>query len=249
MTGGRSSERADGGGGRVSVTERAIQRVKDMIATGALVPGQRLPTERQFAAALGLSRSSMREAIRALTVLGVLESRHGAGVYVTALSPRDLLETFGVVAEMSRGQTLLQLVQVRRILEPSATATAAARITPETLDLLRAEMAAMERGGTAEEIVGHDLEFHRLIVDAAGNQVLSAILGGLSTRTFRARVWRGYHGQGVFERTFLEHGRIYRALAERDPEAAGTAAAIHVASVEDWLRTGAEIGGENPAPA
>lgn len=228
----------------MTVTERAIQHIKHMIAEGSLVPGQRLPTEREFAVALGLSRSSMREAIRALTALGVLESRHGAGVYVTALEPRDLLETFGVVAEISRGDTLLQLVQVRRILEPSATATAAARISPEALARLRAEMAAMERGGAAEEIVGHDLEFHRVIVEAAGNQVLSAILDGLSTRTFRARVWRGYHEEGVFERTFMEHERIYRALAERDPEAAGTAAAIHVAAVEDWLRARAELGSE-----
>jgi GntR family transcriptional regulator, transcriptional repressor for pyruvate dehydrogenase complex len=226
---------------RTTVTERAIQRIKDMIAGGQLLPGQRLPTEREFAADLGLSRSSMREAIRALTVLGVLEARHGAGVYVTALEPRDLLDTFGVVAEISRGENLLHLVQVRKILEPAATATAAARIGDEALDRVRAEMTAMEKGSSAEEIVGHDLEFHRIIVESAGNPVLSAILDGLSSRTFRARVWRGYREEGVFERTFAEHDRIYRALAERDPEGARTASAIHIAAVEDWLRTQAEL--------
>ncbi|MEZ0071969.1 FadR/GntR family transcriptional regulator [Planotetraspora sp. GP83] len=234
-------EEPESSGARTTVTERAMQRIKDMISDGLLVPGQRLPTEREFAADLGLSRSSMREAIRALTVLGVLEARHGAGVYVTSLEPRDLLDTFGVVAEISRGDTLLHLVQVRKILEPAATATAAARIDDEILALLRAEMTAMEQGGSAEEIVGHDLEFHRLIVEAAANPVLSAILDGLSSRTFRARVWRGYRVEGVFERTFQEHDRIYRALAERDPESARTAAAIHVTAVEDWLRTQAEM--------
>ncbi|GAA0358459.1 FadR/GntR family transcriptional regulator [Microbispora corallina] len=229
-------------GARTTVTERAMRRIMDMISGGALLPGQRLPTEREFAADLGLSRSSMREAIRALTVLGVLESRHGAGVYVTALEPRDLLDTFGVVAEISRGDTLLHLVQVRKILEPAATATAAARIDDEVLARLRAEMTAMEQGGTAEEIVSHDLEFHRLIIEAAGNPVLSAILDGLSSRTFRARVWRGYRVEGVFERTFAEHDRIYRSLVERDPESARTAAAIHVAAVEDWLGTQADLG-------
>jgi GntR family transcriptional regulator, transcriptional repressor for pyruvate dehydrogenase complex len=223
--------------GRTTVTERAIQRIKDMISDGRLMPGQRLPTEREFAADLGLSRSSMREAIRALTVLGVLEARHGAGVYVTALEPRDLLDTFGVVAEISRGENLLHLVQVRKILEPAAAATAAARIGDDALERIRAEMVAMEQGGSAEEIVGHDLEFHRIIVESAGNPVLSAILDGLSSRTFRARVWRGYREEGVFERTFSEHDRIYRALAERDPEGARTASAIHIAAVEDWLRT------------
>ncbi|WP_433335869.1 FadR/GntR family transcriptional regulator [Spirillospora sp. CA-294931] len=225
---------------RTTVTERAIEQIKAKLASGELVPGQRLPTERDLAAELGLSRSSMREAIRALTVLGVLEARHGAGVYVTQLEPSDLLETFGAVAEISRGQTLLHLVQVRKILEPAAASTAAARITEDGLALLRAEMRAMERGTTSEEIVGHDMEFHRLITEAAGNPVLSAILGGLNNRTFRARVWRGYQEENVFARTFREHEAIYRALADRDPEAARIAAAVHIGAVEGWARTQAE---------
>lgn len=221
---------------RTTVTERAIEEIKAKIAKGELEPGQRLPTERDLAAELGLSRSSMREAIRALTVLGVLEARHGAGIYVTRLEPGGLLETFGVVAEMSRGATLLHLVQVRKILEPAAAATAAARISEEGLARLRAEMRAMERGTTAEEIVGHDMEFHRIVTEAAGNPVLSAILTGLNSRTFRARVWRGYREEGVFQQTFAEHDQIYRALAERAPDDARVAAALHVGAVEDWAR-------------
>src|ERR1051325_4329908 len=219
---------------RQSVTERAIADIKAKIAAGELEPGQRLPTERDLAADLGLSRSSMREAIKALTVLGVLEVRHGAGVYVTSLEAGGLLENLGVVAEVSRGETLVHLVQVRKILEPAAVAVAAARITPEQLAQLRAEMAAMERGTSAEEIVEHDMEFHRIINEAAGNPVLSALLSGLSSRTFRARVWRGYDEGGVFPRTFAEHERIYRALVDRDPENARLAAAVHIGAVEDW---------------
>lgn len=221
---------------RTTVTQRAIKEIKAKIAAGELEAGQRLPTERDLAADLGLSRSSMREAIRALTVMGVLEARHGAGIYVTRLEPGDLLETFGVVAEISRGPTLLHLVQVRKILEPAAAAAAAARIDDGGLARLRAETAAMERGGTAEEIVGHDLEFHRIITEAAANPVLAAILEGLNSRTFRARVWRGYREEGVFPRTFREHDQIYRALSERDPDGARIAAAVHIGAVEDWAR-------------
>lgn len=220
---------------RVTVTARAIERIKAMLASGELVPGQRLPTERVLAAELGLSRSSMREAIRALTVMGVLEARHGAGIYVTRLEPGDLLETFGVVAEVSRGETLLHLVQVRKILEPTAAATAAARLDDEDLARLRTEMEAMRAGDTSEEIVGHDLEFHRIITEAAGNPVLGAILEALNGRTFRARVWRGYADEKVFPQTFAEHDRIYAALEGRDPEAARLAAAVHIGAVEDWL--------------
>jgi DNA-binding FadR family transcriptional regulator len=221
---------------KITVTGRAIQEIKAKIAAGDLVPGQRLPTEREFAAELGLSRSSMREAIRALTVLGVLEARHGAGVYVTQLEPDDLMDTFGMVAEMSRGETLLHLIQVRKILEPAAAATAAARIDERGLTLLRAEMTAMERGGTPEEIIGHDMEFHRIITRAAGNPVLSAVLSGLNGRTFRARVWRGTRQAGAFPQTFHEHEQIYRALVERDPDGARIATAVHIGAVEDWAR-------------
>jgi GntR family transcriptional regulator, transcriptional repressor for pyruvate dehydrogenase complex len=221
---------------RTTVTQRAIEAIKAKIAAGELAPGQRLPTERDLAAELGLSRSSMREAIRALTAMGVLETRHGAGIYMTRLEPGDLLETFGVVAEISRGVNLLHLVQVRKILEPAAAAAAAARIDDEGLARLRAEMAAMERGTTAEQIVGHDLEFHRIITEAAANPVLSAILGGLNSRTFRARVWRGHREEGVFPSTFHEHDRIYLALTERDPDGARIAAAAHIGAVEDWAR-------------
>ncbi|MEV5710244.1 FadR/GntR family transcriptional regulator [Actinoallomurus sp. NPDC052274] len=227
---------ADDAGARTTVTQRAIDEIKTRIAMGEFAPGQRLPTERDLAADLGLSRSSMREAIRALTVMGVLEARHGAGIYVTRLEPGDLLETFGVVAEISRGDTLLHLVQVRKILEPAAAAAAAARIDEAGLARLRAEMTAMERGTTAEEIVGHDLEFHRVITEAAGNPVLGAILDGLNSRTFRARVWRGHREEGVFPRTYHEHDAIYRALAERDPDGARVAAAVHIGAVEEWAR-------------
>ncbi|MGC3003596.1 FadR/GntR family transcriptional regulator, partial [Streptomyces sp. G35A] len=200
-----------------TVTQRAMERITAMIREGLLEPGDRLPTEREFAARLGISRSSMREAIRALTVLGVLEARHGSGVYVTRLETGDLLETFGVVADLSRGPRLAELLEVRRALESTATALAAARITPERLAEVGGHLAAMEATDDPEEILAHDLAFHRAIAAAAGNETMAAILEGLSSRTFRARVKRGHQEEGAFERTRREHAAIHRALAARDP--------------------------------
>jgi DNA-binding FadR family transcriptional regulator len=221
---------------RGTVTQHAIERIKAMIADGLLEPGQRLPTERDLAVRLGLSRSSMREAIRALTVLGVLEARHGSGVYVTQLRAGDLLETFGVVADLSRGPRLAELLEVRRVLESAATALAAARITAEQLAQVGRHVAAMEATDDPEEVLAHDLAFHRAIAAASGNETLAALLDGLSSRTFRARVHRGRHEEGAFARTRREHAAIHRALAARDPEAARAAAAAHVGEVEAWLR-------------
>ncbi|WP_233515454.1 FadR/GntR family transcriptional regulator [Marinitenerispora sediminis] len=222
--------------GRTSVTQRAIERIKAMIAEGALRPGQRLPTERELSAELGLSRSSMREAIRALTTLGVLEARHGAGVYVTALRPADLLETFGVLAEISRGETLVEVLQVRRMLEPAATALAAARVDDERLARIGALLADLTDGGSLERAVAADLAFHQAIVETTGNATLAAVNAGLSSHTFRSRVWRGHQRAGLTGRLREDHERIYRALAARDPAAAQAAATVHVLEVENWLR-------------
>ena len=220
-----------------TVTQRAIDQIKAMIGEGRLEPGARLPTERDLASQLGISRSSMREAIRALTVLGVLEARHGSGIYVTQLEAGDLLETFGVVADLSRGPGLVELLEVRRILESTATALAAARITTDQLAEVEKHLTAMNATDDPEEILSHDLAFHRAIGVAAGNDTMAAILEGLSSRTFRARVWRGYQEEGAFERTRREHAAIHRALVARDPETARAAAAAHVGEVEQWLRT------------
>ncbi|MFF9486260.1 FadR/GntR family transcriptional regulator [Streptomyces sp. NPDC014676] len=219
-----------------TVTQRAIERITAMIREGELEPGERLPTERELAVRLGISRSSMREAIRALTVLGVVEARHGSGIYVTRLEAGDLLETFGVVADLSRGRQLVELLEVRRVLESHATALAAARITPDRLAEVGKHLAAMNATDDPEEILAHDLAFHREIAAAAGNGTTAAILESLSSRTFRARVRRGYQEEGAFARTRREHAAIHRALAARDPEAARAAAAAHVGAVEEWLR-------------
>ncbi|MER6619153.1 MULTISPECIES: FCD domain-containing protein [unclassified Streptomyces] len=221
---------------RGTVTQRAIERITAMIREGELEPGERLPTERELAVRLGISRSSMREAVRALTVLGVVEARHGSGIYVTRLEAGDLLETFGVVADLSRGRQLVELLEVRRVLESNATALAAARITPDRLAEVEKHLAAMNATDDPEEILAHDLAFHREIAAAAGNGTTAAILESLSSRTFRARVRRGYQEEDAFARTRREHAAIHRALAARDPEAARAAAAAHVGAVEEWLR-------------
>ncbi|MDG9718964.1 FadR/GntR family transcriptional regulator [Streptomyces sp. DH24] len=213
-----------------------MERVKAMIADGTLQPGQRLPAERDLAAQLGISRGSVREAVRALTVLGVLEARHGSGIYVTRLGAVDLLATFGVMAGLSRGPRLLEMLQVRRVLESAAAALAAARITPDELAELEGHLAAMCATDDPDEVLAHDLAFHRTITAAAGNETLAALLEGLSSRTVRARVRRGRQEEGAIGRTRREHAAVLRALAARDPEAARAAAAAHVGAVEEWLR-------------
>ncbi|MFF3342210.1 FadR/GntR family transcriptional regulator [Streptomyces flavidovirens] len=221
----------------MAVTDEAIEKIKEMIVSGALRPGDRLPKESELAAELGLSRNSLREAVRALSLIRILDVRQGDGTYVTSLDPQLLLEAMSFVVDFHRDDTVLEFLAVRRILEPAATAMAAARLGEAELDELGAQLDALGSHPSVEELVASDLEFHRRIVQGSGNSVLCSLLDGLSGPTTRARVWRGLTQEDAVSRTLHEHRAILAALRDRDAEAAGSWATVHIASVEQWLRS------------
>jgi GntR family transcriptional regulator, transcriptional repressor for pyruvate dehydrogenase complex len=222
----------------MSLTDKAIARIRELILTGELRPGSRLPPEQQLAAELGLGRNLMREAVKALVVANVLEVRRGTGTYVTSLEPELLLEGVGVAVELLQGHTLLELTEVRRLFEPVATGLAAERITPDQLDAVRGHLEAMRGARDDVELLNqHDAAFHRAVLVATGNRTLSMLLDGVSSQTLRARVWRGLVDDNAAGRTLAEHEAIYAALAARDRALAHAAALLHVATTETWLRT------------
>lgn len=221
----------------MTVTDEAIEKIKGMIVSGALRPGDRLPKESELAAELGLSRNSLREAVRALSLIRILDVRQGDGTYVTSLDPTLLLEAMSFVVDFHRDDTVLEFLAVRRILEPAATAMAAGRIEEEELDALEARLNALGPSPSVEDLVACDLEFHRGIVAATGNSVLCSLLEGLSGPTTRARVWRGLTQKDAVVRTLAEHRAILGALRDGDAEAARAWATVHIASVEQWLRS------------
>ncbi|MGA8113661.1 MAG: FadR/GntR family transcriptional regulator [Actinocatenispora sp.] len=230
----------------MSVTDEAILKIKDLILSGHLRPGDRVPREAELAGQLGISRNTLREAVRALTVLGVLDVRQGDGTYVSSLEPRQLLGVMGFVVDLLHDRTVLELMQVRRMLEPPATALAASRITDEQLAELGELMSQMRKAGTSEELVTVDAQFHDAIIQATGNTVLVSVLRGLSGSTVRARIWHGIAREGATEQTHAGHEAIYQALASHDPPLAHAAALNHVAFSESWLREA--VGVDSPEP-
>ena len=221
-----------------SVTEEAITRIRERIASGSWGPGTKLPREADLAAELGLSRNSLREAVRALSLVRVLEVRQGDGTYVSSLEPDLLLgDPTRFAAPLLRGRTVLELFEVRRLLEPAAASLAALRIDDEGKAALQRELDRMhEAGDRVEDLVEADAAFHDVIGQAAGNGVLRSLLESLSSRTVRARIWHGVADRDALELARAEHRRIYDAIVEGDPELARAATAIHIASNEHWLR-------------
>jgi GntR family transcriptional repressor for pyruvate dehydrogenase complex len=217
-------------------TETAIARIRDLIVAGELAPGSRLPPEHELAAQLGLSRNTAREAVRALVTARVLDVRRGDGTYVTSLSPGLLLEGIGSAVELMRDDGALEVLEVRRYLEPAATALAAGRIDQDGLRALAASIQRMREAADDEQFVAHDAEFHARVAEASGNGTLASLLAGLSSRTMRVRVLRAMSDAEALRRTIDQHEGIYAALAAGDPNLAQAMAVQHVITTEAWLR-------------
>lgn len=216
--------------------DQGIEHIRDLIVRGVLQPGSQLPPEQELADMLGCSRNTTREAVRSLVMAKVLDVRRGDGTYVTSLEPQLLLEGIGFAVDLIRDEHLLELWEIRRDLEPAATASAALRLTDDELDHLGDILEHM--GASMADEAGlfrHDAAFHDLIIRAAGNQTRAALLGSLSARTTRARVWRGVRDKGVNAVTVAQHAQILDALRARDPEMAHAAALTHVATGERWF--------------
>lgn len=227
-------------GGSSSQTDVVVQQIKAMIIRGELSAGSRLPVENDLAAALGVSRGSLREGVRALAMMGVLETRQGDGTYVTSLDASLLLAPMGFMVDLASGHRSSDIAAVRRVLETEAAARAAIRITPDQIAeahiVLDAVTNMIEQPGEQdhERMLEADVAFHRIIARAADNSVLEALIEGVSSRTLRTRLWRLYLEHGATAAAHRQHLDILRAVALGDPDRARMAMAVHLVDLEDF---------------
>ena len=232
--------------GRTSRTDHVVSGIAQMILDGDLTPGDRLPVEKDLAARFEVSRGSLREAVRALAVLGVVQSRQGDGTYVTSLDPALLVGPLGLVVELQGAGHALHVHTVRRLLEAEAAGLAATRGDAAADDVARAHAALSASGqildGSGGTVLDHgalleaDIAFHRAIATAAGNPVLAALIEALAGRTARHRLWRGTTDAGADQRTQREHEATLDAVSDGDPERARVRMSAHLLEVEDFLR-------------
>lgn len=220
-----------------SRSDRVIDHVKHLISSGKLNAGDRLPIEKDLAAELGVSRGSLREAVRSLAALGVLETRQGDGTYVTQLDPGSLLRPLEFWAGLQEATRSVDLLAVRRVLETESAGLAAVRLTEAELDELDDILAEIDTGLTtgnleAESFINADAAFHRRIATASGNPALAALIESLMTRTLRGRLWRAITERDSLGEAHADHRAILLALRTRDAERARIRMAAHLLGVE-----------------
>jgi len=233
----------------MSRTDHVVNGITQKILDGEFAPRDRLPVEKDLAAALNVSRGSLREGVRALTLLGVLDTRQGDGTYVTSLDASLLLGPMGLLVELQGAGNALHIHTVRRLLETEAAGLAAAQVGThgDNADTTRAALArarkALDDSAAIlaapdvdhEIMLDADVAFHSAIADLAGNPVLAALIAAFASRTARARLWRGIVQEGAEQRTQLEHELIYQAVVDRDSARARVRMAVHLLGVEDFV--------------
>jgi GntR family transcriptional regulator, transcriptional repressor for pyruvate dehydrogenase complex len=213
------------------VPQQIVSRLLDLIQQRHLGPGDRLPAERELAASMGVSRSSLREALRALTVLGVTDMRHGTGTYVSSLEPELLVRPLSFVLSLSE-QASDQLFEARKVVEPAMAALAARRIDDDALQRLDGCVArAQATIGDAEAFMETDLELHDTIREAAGNAILGRFMESIHALGLASRQATGTK-RAVRDQSVEDHRKIVAALRARDGAGASDAMRRHLDNVE-----------------
>lgn len=221
--------------GKKAVSELVVQRILDLVKTGHLSAGDKLPPERDLADQLDVSRPTIREALRALSILGVLEIRHGGGVYVTALNAEELLSPLDFFVSLN-AQNMAELFDARIHFEPMLCGLSAERLTDAALDRL-ATLVSEQLADPEDLELFHitDVEFHKIILEASGNDFLSRfgkllqVLGDQGRQAFQKR-------KSIRVQSIEDHQVILAALQAHDPAAAHRAMRQHMVNVRTALR-------------
>lgn len=202
-----------------SLVDQAIDGMRALLASGEWSVGTRIPPEPELAAALGVSRNTVREAVKALAHVGVLEVRRGDGTYVAATT-----EVQALMRRQCRTVDLAHLLEVRHAIEVQAAALAAGRRTDEDLTVLDAAMGrrrgALDAGDGAA-FVDADVDFHVAVVAAAHNPLLAELYDGL-VETLRASI----ELPAGTDDLAAEHDAVLAAIRAGDASAAADAGAV-----------------------
>ena len=220
---------------KTRIAEEIADRIRVLILDGTLPPDRPLPGERLLAARFGVSRGSIRDALRLLETIGLLETRHGQGTFPRELDVNRLVAPLASILAY-RSDLRDELLDVRRMFEPAVARVAATRVTAEDLaDLQRildTQRRKLKAGGSA---IIEDTAFHAVLARATRNRVVMRIMQTLNDLLIDSRE-RALRQKGRPERSVQGHEAVVAALRRRDPDAAAGAMHTHIDQIAELLR-------------
>lgn len=219
------------------VYEQVIVQIKDMINSGTLKKGDKLPSERELASGLGVSRASIREALRALEVIGLISCRQGEGNFVRESFDDNLFEPLSVMFTLNQSKPS-DIFDLRRVMEVETAALAAKSITKKELEELKKLIDDMNDCEDEEKKVKLDKKFHYKIAKASKNFLIVTVLSTLSTlidsliKDARAQILKNKKNEEIID---LQHKSIVDALEKGDSEEAASMMRIHMKLINENL--------------
>ena len=221
--------------------DRAAEQLLDMVISGGLSPGDRLPPERELVQRLGVSRTVVREALNLIEARGIVSIEHGRGAVVSGGSTDAVRDTLGFLLRL-RGETLWELLEMRRILEVEISGLAAGRAGLDDVAVMREQIDRMRALiDTPEGYVDADVEFHALLARAARNGVLLTMLEPV-VDLLRASREVSASRPGSARRALREHEEILRRIEEGDADGARQEMRVHLANTAEDIEAALDEG-------
>jgi len=219
---------------RSGITELVVQRIKELLTKGELKAGSRLPPERELAERFNISRPSLRTALKALSVMGIIRAKPGSGTYIAESLPEIFTAPMQFLTLINQ-TSAEELFEARQIIETGLAGLAAERATPDDLRRLAEEIDGMRRSMDDPEIFfSHDIRFHKAMADAANNPLMSRVMDTIADLLYQFRRESASH-RGHFEGAIRGHERILQAISLRDPVAAKEMLSRHLRDALEGL--------------
>jgi GntR family transcriptional repressor for pyruvate dehydrogenase complex len=213
--------------------EQIVQQIEDSVLNGTLKPGDQLPAERELAQRLGVSRTAVREAVKALREKGLVEAYSGRGTFITDGTTHAARQSFDLMVKIGQQESSTHLAELRLILEPGIAAVAASRAQEEDLTAMREAVAVMERAqADPAAYIEADLDFHLALAEAAANPLILSLIDSIVGLLREQRI-KIFNVEGGPQRGQVHHKRILDAMERHDSEMARNAMRAHLEQVRE----------------
>ena len=213
--------------------EQIVQQIEESVLNGKLKPGDQLPAERELAQQLGVSRTAVREAVKALREKGLVEAYSGRGTFVTDGTTQAARQSFDLMVKIGQQEGAPHLAELRLILEPGIAALAAVRVTEDDLAAMCEAVAVMDRAqDDPEAYIEADLDFHLALAETVANPLILSLIDSIVGLLREQRI-KIFNVEGGPQRGQVHHKRILEAVERRDAEMARSAMRAHLEQVRE----------------